>query len=611
MTLHQMFGSSGMLRAAPAARVFTASSTGRVCYPVTPADVEQQLGCVGCGLAFAAGSYYTERPQGVLGNGQEVVEVVCLACAEQVPAVAPAAVHEAAAAPAPPTPAPVVLGQNRDLPDPDGWVRCSIPVVVVEGMETGDGRLIDVEGLSHRALPQALMSLSVTGPGGHDGATVFGRIDQLERIPGPDVLNIDTGEPFPEGTFVWRADEVYVNPEHPDYALAYYGALTGVSVDLAETVADFMEDEAHPEGGTLVLRRGRIAAATVCTIPAFPGAYIVLPDDAPVPGAKPAAMTAAARDARRGPGFRLDHESALCASCVSPPAEWFQNPQLDEVTPIQVTDDGRVFGHVADWTTCHVGLPGCQTTPRSRTGYAYFLTGYVVTSDGQQVNVGQLTLGGGHAGLDDDYRAAAEHYDSTSAAVADVHVGEDAFGVWCAGALRPGVGEDQVRVLRASPLSGDWRPIPGVGQELMAAHCVNVPGFPIPRVRARVASGQPTALIASVHTSTSTPTATTATTKKEQQMAPPKGIPGQEKSTGPDETPAAAPGDLVTVSADGDLVGTVVGADGDNVTVEVVVAASMVAVTEPEDAVTASLPPEQLRLLRTIRGHQLLTEARR
>jgi hypothetical protein len=55
------------------------------------------------------------------------------------------------------------------------------------------------------------------------------------------------------------------------------------------------------------------------------------------------------------------------------------------------------------------------------------------------------------------------------------------------------VTEEQVRALRASALSGDWRRH-GTGLELMAALCVNVAGFPIPRAVA--ASGSPIALVA-------------------------------------------------------------------------------------------------------------------
>jgi hypothetical protein len=107
--------------------------------------------------------------------------------------------------------------------------------------------------------------------------------------------------------------------------------------------------------------------------------------------------------------------------------------------------------------------------------------------------VGQLTLAGGHASLEASAVEAARHYDDTASAIADVHAGEDAYGIWVAGSLRPGASPEQIRALRASAPSGDWRPIKG-NLELVAVCQVNVPGFPI--ARARVASGQVMALVA-------------------------------------------------------------------------------------------------------------------
>jgi hypothetical protein len=131
--------------------------------------------------------------------------------------------------------------------------------------------------------------------------------------------------------------------------------------------------------------------------------------------------------------------------------------------------------------------------PKSRSGYAYFHTGVVRADDGSDVPVGQLTLAGGHASLEASAMEAVKHYDDTASAFADVHAGEDAYGIWVAGSLRPGTAPEQVRAIRASAPSGDWRPIRG-SLELVAVCQVNVPGFPI--ARARVASGSVMALVA-------------------------------------------------------------------------------------------------------------------
>ena len=179
------------------------------------------------------------------------------------------------------------------------------------------------------------------------------------------------------------------------------------------------------------------------------------------------------------------------------PAEFFSNPGLEGPTPLTITDDGRVFGHVATWGTCHIGLPGCTTAPHSATGYSFFHSGEVRTTAGP-VAVGQITLGGGHADVNAGLRAASAHYDRTSAAVADVVAGEDEHGIWFSGALREGVTSEQIRALRASGLSGDWRRVVNASgtysMEMVAALAVNVGGFPIPRTSVRASAGTLAAL---------------------------------------------------------------------------------------------------------------------
>lgn len=169
---------------------------------------------------------------------------------------------------------------------------------------------------------------------------------------------------------------------------------------------------------------------------------------------------------------------------VEPPAEWFDNPQLASLTPLTVDDNGRVFGHLASFDMPHIGMPGKVRAPRSRSDYQYFKTGAVraVSASGEKVTlpVGNLTRVGGHAPLSASAKDAVKHYDDTESAVADVNVGEDRFGIWFAGSLRPEVTPAQLRGFMASALSGDWRPIGG-SLELVAACSVNVPGFPIAR----------------------------------------------------------------------------------------------------------------------------------
>lgn len=178
------------------------------------------------------------------------------------------------------------------------------------------------------------------------------------------------------------------------------------------------------------------------------------------------------------------------------PATAFADPELAGPTPLTVTDEGHIYGHVATWGTCHVGFPDvCVTPPRSETQYALFHVGEVLTDAGP-LPVGRITLGTGHADARMGARPAAEHYDNTGSCVAVCQAGEDAHGIWVAGLLTGNVTDAQIAELRRSPLSGDWRRVNG-NLEMVAALAVNVPGFPIPRVLAASgAAGQQLSLCA-------------------------------------------------------------------------------------------------------------------
>jgi hypothetical protein len=186
------------------------------------------------------------------------------------------------------------------------------------------------------------------------------------------------------------------------------------------------------------------------------------------------------------------------AAPMEPPAAWFSAPKLSGPTPLTVTEQGQIYGHLAQWGTCHISHThnGCVTPPHSSAGYAYFRTGSIVTAEGSEIPVGHVTLDTRHAGERLSASAAAAHYEDTGSVVADVAAGEDQFGIWVAGAVRPGVSAAQVRALRAAPLSGDWRRI-GSSLELVAALSVNVPGFPVPRPKGLVAGGVVRSLVAS------------------------------------------------------------------------------------------------------------------
>lgn len=185
--------------------------------------------------------------------------------------------------------------------------------------------------------------------------------------------------------------------------------------------------------------------------------------------------------------------SLVAAGVRALDSQLFADPELSGPTPLTV-DGEHVFGHLAIWGTCHTGFPRvCKTPPHSLTDYAYFRTG-VVDTDAGELPIGQITLGSGHARGGLTMFQAMEHYANTATAVADVTAGEDDWGIWFSGALRD-ITPEKLRELKAAPLSGDWRMVRG-HLELMAALCVNLPGYPVPRTSAAIQDGEQVSLVA-------------------------------------------------------------------------------------------------------------------
>lgn len=409
------------------------------------------------------------------------------------------------------------------------WVATLCP----EGKATADGRIFAPGAITWRELPLSLMGMKKTAEG-HDGAEVCGRIDRIWRDEATGEVmgagEFDTGE---YGAEIAR--------------LVADGTLRGLSVDIAVASMEILprdevvgangewiagdradvepSEDADPmdilfggEDMMFVVLEGIIGAATVCPFPAFAEAKIevasslVAAAKAPnvwtvtsqagfrVTGTPPEALTASAAALEAVPATESPAEdstavegltaSAAALAPLHPPASWFEDPELDELTPLTVTDDGQVFGHVAPWGVCHIGIPGvCTTAPQTETGYAYYMTKEIVCEDGFRITVGTVTMDTDHAGRDVGRQAAASHYDHTGVAAADIVIGEDDFGIWMAGAIRPDLAAEKVRALQGASVSGDWREVNG-NLELVGVLAVNVPGFPIPRLRASlVASG--------------------------------------------------------------------------------------------------------------------------
>lgn len=177
---------------------------------------------------------------------------------------------------------------------------------------------------------------------------------------------------------------------------------------------------------------------------------------------------------------------------LKPPADWFSVPEPNTPTPLTFQKDGKVYGHIALWGSCHTGflngaVAECVQPPPSKTDYQHFHLGVIETAEGQDVRVGKVTYATGHAPLSASARVAADHYDHTGSVGAFVRARNGALGVWVSGAVRSDISPEGFRDLRANPPSGDWRSL-NRNLELVAALAVPVPGFPIPRAEVALAA---------------------------------------------------------------------------------------------------------------------------
>ena len=412
------------------------------------------------------------------------------------------------------------VGDTVPEPDPAPTPDAGVPdgrwegVIAREGEMTGDGRLIEAGALRWDELPIPLR-VAFKDVGGHDGAEVCGRIETVERRDGGDIYatgTFDLGSAA--GTEAYRqVSERMSNGVSIDTDDVTFRIMAKADMPEADVADSGNEDDSADADGRVkvaamsssdeltVIESARLRAATLVAVPAFATARVYAAGQAPgtsEPAERDENVDSEEKMARSADADPLSRDSLTAAAIpTAPPEAWFKDPQLTGPTALVVEDDGRVYGHIAAWGTCHIGQVGkCVEPPTSPSNYAYFRTGALRTAEGTSVAVGHLTMGTGHAGPRDSANAAAEHYDNTGTVFADVAAGEDAYGIWVAGSLRPGITAEQVRVARSAPISGDWRTIRG-SLELVGALAVNVPGFPVPRPQGLLASGEVRSLQAS------------------------------------------------------------------------------------------------------------------
>lgn len=352
-----------------------------------------------------------------------------------------------------------VTAAAKETPMRTTWAGIIAPI----GMMSGDNRIIDEDAtITFREFPLPLMFQRATS-GGHDTAVVVGKITEATA----------------DSTGIHATGELFDTDEAEEARGLVDEGVIRPSVDMADMIVEWeitdgdgntvdpeYDDWAPDWQEIMHVRSATIIAATLVSKPAFGEAKIIVGEETAAPDdadEEVDALTAAAA---------LIEEVASAAA--------FMDPGLSGPTALTVTDDGRVFGHLALWGTEHIGMPGrAVTPPQSHTGYALFHVSSIVTDEGP-VSCGRLTAGCGHAESRAGMRDAAAHYDEVGRCWAMVRAGEDSHGIWVSGVVNPGADEATIREGAAAPLSGDWRSVGG-NLELVAALSVNTPGFPVPR----------------------------------------------------------------------------------------------------------------------------------
>lgn len=390
-------------------------------------------------------------------------------------------------------------------------------VLAIEDEETGDGRLIVAGALEWGTLPLPLAFLDGEQHGDVvDGAVQVGVIETITRdgnnVVGEGVIDDEN----PAGAELIRRMEagvasmgnrqrLSIDPDNYEFEIVVrdgaVGVVAGAGVLPALTAA---AGDTNPDGGEVVYAEGsgdmlqrftrlRIRGATACAISAFDGAWMELAGEEAVTASAPV----------RPPSWMLRYPEPTEGSPLL--VEQFNDlgETIGWAVPLTITDAGHVFGHVAYWGACHIGYrERCLPPPREPGSYSSFNLGVTVCDDGAEVPTGSLVFRCDHA--DGNLRApdARDHYAHTGVAWADVHVSGGQYGIWMTGALRPDVTDEQIRELRGSQVSGDWRRMHDGSMRLIAVQSVPTPGFPIERgfaasaARAFVDDGELVSLIA-------------------------------------------------------------------------------------------------------------------
>jgi hypothetical protein len=328
------------------------------------------------------------------------------------------------------------------------------------GVATSDRRILATDiDLTMREFPHP-MAWQKQAVGGHYDSFTVGVVEEAKI----------------DGDWVWASGYFLNSPEAEEAADQVNHKVSAPSLDLAACEYIFSDENGKEIEGDLYdwweengepymyFTAAEQTGFTLVQTPAFDGIDITL-------------------------GERETRDLAVVASIVASvdgprvktyDPTLFDDPKLTRPTaPTMNNTTGRIYGHLAEWG--HTIRGGREVTPRNHNGYLNFHTSQVMLDNGKQLSVGRLTVQGGHADTSRGVTVATAraHYDNVCQSFGLVRVGEDQFGIWFSGVPAPGVDPEVFQQGMTCQLSGDWRDCAGSGLDMIAAHAVNSPGFPI------------------------------------------------------------------------------------------------------------------------------------
>lgn len=349
-----------------------------------------------------------------------------------------------------------------DCPDP---ITAASPddiiihgVAVPYGIPTGDGRKVREGSLTWDLDTEGVTIIWDRQDGDHTGM-ILGRVD-IFMDGGGEILSqarlFDSDDPEVKAAVARVVELIEEN------AIGW-----SVMIDDEEVVATFREPEVVEVDGVTQVRfrsddqmfetvSGRIRHLALVDTPAFPGAR---PSMGPLP------------------------VNASVAALATYQARHFDRWESDELVPLQVTPDGRVFGHAAGAGCGRDGRKGtCDTykadpDPEMRN----FHTGTATLDNGAVIRVGALTCAGLHADIRMSHQEQRQHHENSTTVWAKVVAWNDAKGRLCvSGAVVPGLDPTLVAQVAGLPISPELWPVRGVkGLTMCGMHSVITPLWPV------------------------------------------------------------------------------------------------------------------------------------